>query len=96
MAGARRTASITYSPHRHEGPRGQDEIADAIRVERAIEDKDAVRGFAETTHAAKPWTRERRVAARIDAQSVGLDHVYVGAMDQAAGERFNSFSLGPG
>src|SRR5829696_82779 len=40
-----------------------DEFADAIRVARAIEDKDAVRGFAETTHAAKSWTRERRVAA---------------------------------
>src|SRR5881275_1777208 len=44
-----------------------DEFSDAIRVERAIEDKEAVRGFAETTHAAKSWTRERRVAARGDA-----------------------------
>jgi hypothetical protein len=50
-----------------------DEFADAIRVERAIEDKDAVRGFAETTHAAKSWTRERRVAARIEATRLGLD-----------------------
>src|SRR6202022_2073310 len=30
-----------------------EEVADAIRVERAVENKDAVRGFAETTHAAK-------------------------------------------
>ena len=40
-------------------------VADDIRVERAIEDRDAVRGFAETTHAAKSWKRERRVSARI-------------------------------
>src|SRR5918993_135492 len=54
-----------------------DEFADAIRVARAIEDKDAVRGFAETTHAAKSWTRERRVAARIEATRLGLDIRYV-------------------
>jgi hypothetical protein len=36
-----------------------------------------VRGFAETTHAAKSWTRERRVAARIAATRLGLDIRYV-------------------
>jgi hypothetical protein len=36
-----------------------------------------VRGFAETTHAAKSWTRERRVAARIEATRLGLDIRYV-------------------
>lgn len=54
-----------------------EETADAIRVERAIEDKDAVRGFAGTTHAARSWTRERRVAARIEATRLGLDIRYV-------------------
>ena len=54
-----------------------EEAADALRVERAIEDKDAVRGFAETTHAAKSWTRERRVTARIEATRLGLDIRYV-------------------
>jgi hypothetical protein len=54
-----------------------EEVADAIRVERAIEDKDAVRGFAETTHAAKSWKRERRVSARIEATRLGLDIRYV-------------------
>jgi hypothetical protein len=54
-----------------------EEVADAIRVERAIEDKDAVRGFAETTHAAKSWKWERRVAARIEATRLGLDIRYV-------------------
>lgn len=51
--------------------------ADAIRVERALEDQDAVRGFAETTHAAKSWSKPRRVAARIEATRMGLDIRYV-------------------
>ena len=54
-----------------------EEVADAIRVERAVEDKDAVRGFAETTYAAKSWKRERRVSARIEATWLGLDIHYV-------------------
>ena len=54
-----------------------EEAADAIRVERALEDKDAVRGFAETTHAARSWERERRVSARIEATRLGLDIRYV-------------------
>lgn len=52
-------------------------VADDIRVERALEDKDAVRGFAETTHRAGSWARERRVAARIEATRMGLDIRYV-------------------
>jgi hypothetical protein len=51
--------------------------ADHIRVVRAIDDKDAVRGFAETTYAAKSWRQERRVAARIEATRLGLDIRYV-------------------
>jgi hypothetical protein len=51
--------------------------ADAIRVERAVEDKDAVRGFAQTAHAAKSWKRQRRVAARLEATRLGLDIRYV-------------------
>ena len=34
-----------------------EDVADAIRVERAVEDQDAVRGFAETTHRARSWAR---------------------------------------
>jgi len=49
-----------------------EDVADAIRVKRAIEDKDAVRGFAETTHAAKSWKRERRVSARIELPKAQL------------------------
>lgn len=52
-------------------------VADAIRVERALENQGAVRGFAETTHAAKSWRRQRRVAARIEATQRGLDIRYV-------------------
>jgi hypothetical protein len=54
-----------------------EDTADAIRVERAIGNKDAVRGFAETTHAAKSWRQHRRVAARIEATRLGLDIRYV-------------------
>ena len=54
-----------------------EEVADAVRVERALEDQDAVRGFAETTHRAGSWARERRVAARIEATRLGLDIRYV-------------------
>ena len=54
-----------------------EEVADDICVERAIEDKDAVRGFAETTHAAKSWTKERRVSGRIEVTRLGLDIRYV-------------------
>jgi hypothetical protein len=51
--------------------------ADAVRVERALEDQDAVRAFAETTHAARSWSKQRRVAARIEATRMGLDIRYV-------------------
>lgn len=50
-----------------------EETADHIRVERALSDMDAVRGFAETTHAAKSWRQQRRVDARIEATRLGLD-----------------------
>jgi hypothetical protein len=54
-----------------------EDVADAIRVERAVEDQDAVRGFAETTHRAGSWGTQRRVAARIEATRLGLDIRYV-------------------
>jgi hypothetical protein len=53
------------------------DIADTIRVVRAIGDKDTVRSFAETTHAAKSWRQRRRVAVRIEATRLGLDIRYV-------------------
>lgn len=51
--------------------------ADAIRTERAVKDADVVRGFAETKHCAGSWTRSRRVVARVEATTLGLDRRYV-------------------
>jgi Transposase DDE domain group 1 len=54
-----------------------EEAADAVRVERAEKGAAAVRGFAETKHAAKSWKIERRAVARIEATPKGLDIRYV-------------------
>jgi hypothetical protein len=54
-----------------------DEAADAVRTERAVDDKDVVRGYAETRHRAKSWDRERRAIARIEATRLGLDIRFV-------------------
>jgi hypothetical protein len=54
-----------------------DETADDIRTRRALEHKPALRGFAETRYQAKSWNKERRVCARIDATTKGLDIRFV-------------------
>jgi hypothetical protein len=54
-----------------------EDVADPIRVERARTGAAAVRGFAETRHAAKSWKKQRRVVARIEATPLGLDIRYV-------------------
>jgi hypothetical protein len=54
-----------------------DDKADEVRVERALENKDVVRGYAETRHKAKSWNRERRAVARIEATKLGLDIRFV-------------------
>ena len=54
-----------------------DEVADAIRTDRAVDNKAVVRGYTETRHAAGSWDRERRVVARIEATELGLDTRYV-------------------
>jgi hypothetical protein len=36
-----------------------------------------VRGYAETRHKAKSWSRERRAVARIEATPLGLDTRFV-------------------
>jgi hypothetical protein len=53
------------------------EVADAVRTQRALEDREVVRGFAETKHRAKSWSCERRVVARIEATRLGLDIRFV-------------------
>jgi len=52
-------------------------VVDPIRVERALTGAAAVRGFAETRHAARSWKHQRRVVARIEATPLGLDIRYV-------------------
>jgi hypothetical protein len=54
-----------------------DETADDIRTRRALEHKPALRGFAETRYQAKSWNKERRVCARIEATTKGLDIRFV-------------------
>jgi hypothetical protein len=51
--------------------------ADEVRVRRAEEHRDVVRGYAETRHRAKSWDRERRAVARIEATALGLDIRFV-------------------
>ena len=51
--------------------------ADTVRTERAVTGKTVVRGYAETRHKAKSWTRERRAIARIEATPLGLDIRFV-------------------
>jgi len=51
--------------------------ADAVRTERAIDDKEVVRRYAETRHRAGSWNLERRAVARIEATRLGLDIRFV-------------------
>ncbi|MFC4174165.1 IS1380 family transposase [Microvirga sp. GCM10011540] len=53
------------------------DVADAVRTRRAIEDREVVRDFAETRHRAKSWSGERRAIARIEATRLGLDIRFV-------------------
>ena len=48
-----------------------------MRTERALSNKPVVRGYAETRHKAKSWSRERRAVARIEATQLGLDTRFV-------------------
>ena len=51
--------------------------ADDVRVRRAEAQAAAVRRYTETRYGAKSWGCERRVAARIEATTQGLDIRYV-------------------
>jgi hypothetical protein len=52
-------------------------IADAVRVRRAQAQAPAVRRYCETRYGARSWHCERRVGARIEATTQGLDIRYV-------------------
>jgi hypothetical protein len=54
-----------------------DEAADDIRTRRALEQKPVLRGYVETRYEAKSWKAERRVAARLEATTLGLDIRFV-------------------
>jgi len=51
--------------------------ADDVRVRRAEEQAAVVRRYTETRYGAKSWKCQRRVAARIEATTKGLDIRYV-------------------
>jgi Transposase DDE domain group 1 len=51
--------------------------ADDVRVRRAEAEAPVVRRYSETRYGARSWHRERRVAARIAASTMGLDIRYV-------------------
>jgi Transposase DDE domain group 1 len=52
-------------------------IADDVRVRRAEANAAIVRSYTETRYGAKSWHVDRRVAARIEATTQGLDIRYV-------------------
>jgi hypothetical protein len=52
-------------------------IADDVRVRRAEGEAPVVRRYCETRYGAKSWRCERRVGARIEATTQGLDIRYV-------------------
>ena len=54
-----------------------DETADAVRTERAIDDKPYVRGYAETRHKAGSWTRSGAPSPASRPRTLGLDIRFV-------------------
>ncbi|HVB69525.1 MAG TPA: IS1380 family transposase, partial [Acetobacteraceae bacterium] len=52
-------------------------VADDVRVRRAEAQAPVVRRYTETRYGAKSWRCQRRVAARIEATTKGLDIRYV-------------------
>ena len=54
-----------------------DATADDVRVRHAEREAPVVRRYTETRYSAKSWKCERRVAARIEATTKGLDIRYV-------------------
>ena len=53
------------------------EAGDALKVSRAEQGADKLRGFTETRYAAASWTTERRVIARFEATTLGFDARYI-------------------
>ena len=53
------------------------EVADDLRVRRAEAGADRMRGFAAFAYAARSWSRQRRVVARLEATARGFDARYI-------------------
>jgi len=53
------------------------EAGDALKVTRAEQGADKLRGFTETRYAAARWTTGRRVIARFEATTLGFDARYI-------------------
>ena len=51
--------------------------ADACAVKRAEQDRAALRCYAEIRYGTKSWKSQRRVVARIEAGTLGMDIRYV-------------------
>ena len=51
--------------------------ADACATKRAVKQYPVLRNYAETRYGAKSWQCQRRVAARIEASTMGMDIRYV-------------------
>ena len=54
-----------------------EDAADDVRVRRAEENAPVLRRYAETHYGAKSWGKQRRVVARIEASTQGLDIRFV-------------------
>src|SRR5204862_4699917 len=52
-------------------------VADACAVKRAQAQHPVLRNYVETRYGAKSWKSQRRVVARIEASTLGMDIRYV-------------------
>ena len=53
------------------------EVADDLKMRRAEDGADGMRGFTAFDYAARSWKRERRVVARLEATARGFDARYI-------------------
>jgi chaperonin GroEL len=58
-----------------------------VRTRRALEDAEAVRTHAETTHRAKSWGKDRRVVARIEATRLITEELGI-TLEKVTAEHF--------
>ena len=56
---------------------GAYDVGDDLKVRRAEAGTDRMRGFASFDYAARSWSRERRVVARLEASARGFDARYI-------------------